>query len=198
MEFTTDAMAPTPEEMQWANAIKKAALEAGLKRLSDFEYMQHAIVAKDKVDKALKRIRGMEKFREQYKVEGEGSVEEALRLFKEFNTRLPNFMLGLGMDHKGQGIQFAEYKTFHPKMLKTEDDWRLIMVLFFYLFNATQADLSAVRNGMRFAADCKGMGWKNFSLEIEKRFADFYQDAYPIRMKESAMLDAPVIVRIQT
>ena len=58
------------------------------------------------------------------------------------------------------------------------------------------ADLDAIRKGIVFMADCEGMGWKNFSFEAEKRAAQFYQDAYPVRMKSIVMLDAPRIVSV--
>ena len=49
----------TAQELQWAITIKEAALAdpempaAAVGDMADFEFLQHAIVAKNKVDKAL-------------------------------------------------------------------------------------------------------------------------------------------------
>ena len=48
----------TEEEHGWALAIKEALLkedEALGKRITDFEYAHHAIIAKEKVDKAVRQ-----------------------------------------------------------------------------------------------------------------------------------------------
>lgn len=138
----------------------------------------------------------MAAFRKQYKIEKGKSGEEAIKLLKDTNEMFPGFLGSIGVDNFGRIVQLCEYKFFDPTKLKGEEEWRTMFGAFYYMFQAMQADVESIRSGVVFAADCKGMGWSNFSFEVEKRAAEFYQDAYPIRMKHIYFLDAPKIINI--
>ncbi len=139
-------------------------------------------MAKAGVRKALKRIQGLAGFRKTYKLNGV-EKDEPMVLLKRTNDMFPGLLVGVGVDNLGRCVQVCESKAFDPTKLKGEDEWRTMMGAFYYLFQAMQADVESIRNGIVFAADCDKTGWKNFSLEAEKRAAEFYSDAYPIRMK---------------
>lgn len=189
-------MSATAEELQWAREIKTAATaEEGLEARSDFEYLHHAIVAKGNVKKALKRIERLQAFREQYDLKG-FEEDEPGKLLRACNDMFPAFLGAIGVDDGGRAVQFCEYKNFDPKALKGEKEWRDMMGSFYYMFQAMNAYPDAIRKGIVFACLCKGMGWKNFSLEVEKRAAEFYQDAYPVRMKHIYLIEAPMIVSL--
>ena len=68
----------------------------------------------------------------------------------------------------------------------------LEMVLFFH---CCSSDLNECRTGMTAITQCKGMGWKNFSLELEKRAAVLYQDAIPCRFAGMPCVNAGPILR---
>ncbi len=117
--------------------------------------------------------------------------DEPMVLLKQTNDMFPGFLGAVGADNFGRNVQLCEYKAFDPTKLKGAEEWRTMMGAFYYLFQAMQADVESIRNGVVFAADCDKMGWKNFSFEVEKRAAELYQDAYPIRMKVcSGAIDA--------
>ena len=48
---------------------------------------------------------------------------------------------------------------------------------------------------MTMITQCKGMGWKNFSLELEHRAAVLYQDAIPCRFAAMPCVNAGPILR---
>lgn len=181
------------EELRRARLIKDKAIQNGLDIVSDFEYLQHAIVAKEDLGKALKRIQRLQNFRKQYKIT---TIENdrPLELFEKWNTEYSPMITGIGLNPDGRPSLLADYKSFNPKILKTEDDWILMMKVFYYVFIAMQSDLRCIRNGIDFIADCEGISWENFSFEVEKRAADLYQGSYPVRINSNVMLDAPKIV----
>ena len=43
---------------------------------------------------------------------------------------------------------------------------------------------------------CRGMGWKNFSFELEKRAAVLYQDAIPCRFDMMLMVNGGYLIRM--
>lgn len=166
---------PTEQELNWARAIKHAALAERLTQLSDFEYLHHALVAKNKVKKAIKRMRGLEKFRSHYKLEG-SIVDDPNSFFRATESMFPGLLGSVGKDSNGRMVQLCVYKNFDPRKLKGETEWRDMMAAFYYMFQAMHADISSIRNGIVFAADCKGMGWKNFSFEVRCLVALIFYD----------------------
>ncbi len=186
-------MSATTEELGWAREIKAAALAKGLEAVSDFEYLQHAIVSKGKTGKALKRLERVAAFRKEYKLTS-AEKDDAHALLVAVSKLFRGLMPGIGRDSDGHAVEMMVYRNFYPSQLRGEKEWRDMMGAFYYLFNAFNAEVADIRAGMVLICDCSGMGWNNFSLEVEKRCAAFYQDAYPVRMKHCYMIDAPIIV----
>jgi len=182
----------TAEEIGRAKGIKEAALEAGLDPISDFEYLQHAIVAKDKVSKAVKRLEKLQKFREQYNVT-DAEKDDALNILRGSYALFPGMLGAIGKDEDGVGVQLSVVRNYLPNSLKSED-WRTVLVAGYYMFNALNSDIESMRKGMVFISDCGGMGWKNFSLKAQKKNAEIFQDAYAIRINKMVLLDAPFVM----
>ena len=189
----------TDEERGWALSIKKAMMDADpafAQSISDFEYAQHAIVAKEKISKALRRIRRLRDFKQEHGISRENETLEAgLELIQRFEQLAPGFFMAFGQDEKGGSITTWHYSSFFPKNFEKAQDWRNCFAAFYYLMEAMQPDIAAVRQGVVFLADCKGIGWRNFSLEMEKHAAKLYQDAYPVRIKQMDMVNSPVLMK---
>ena len=84
----------TEEELKWATAIKQAAeSDASIQSdaLSDLEYLQHAIIAKENTDKALCRIKRLQDFKQRYGIKLDGSYEEGMRDMKQFQAAHPGY-----------------------------------------------------------------------------------------------------------
>lgn len=186
------------EERGWAIAIKEALTkeDADLATsISDFGYAHHAIIAKDKVSKALKRIRRLDTFRKEHGIPIATTSEEAMEKIQSFEAGSPGMFLAFGQDDEGHYVSTWNYSAFLPANYQKPEDWKNCFAAFYYLFDAMQPDIAAVRSGIIMLADAEHLGWKNFSLEMEKHAAHLYQDAYPIRIKHMIMLHSPLIFK---
>uniref|UniRef100_A0A7S3L7D9 Uncharacterized protein n=1 Tax=Amphora coffeiformis TaxID=265554 RepID=A0A7S3L7D9_9STRA len=128
--MTNNNMQAMELELKWAAAIKEAAtIDADA--VSDLEYLQHAIVAKEKVPKALKRIKRMEHFKQQYGIQKDGCVEDAIRDLNAFDEAHPNFILALGglETEKNTHVHVlsVDYAQFVAKKMKTEEAFKILM-----------------------------------------------------------------------
>ena len=91
-------MEATEEELARAVRIRDAAIadpEIDTTYLTDWECLQHAMVAKDRVDKALTRMRRFQELRLRYGIQGDGSVEAAMRDFTSHQRLYPRFLLSM-------------------------------------------------------------------------------------------------------
>ena len=98
-------MDPTAHEVSWALAIRDAARkdpDIDAQRVTDLEFLQHAIVAKDKVDKAIRRIKRVQLFKTRHGIKLDGSYEDGMRDLKKYLDMFPGFFLSvasLAPDH---------------------------------------------------------------------------------------------------
>lgn len=91
--------AATEQEIAWARTIKQAAQEEQDLRthgLSDLEYLQHAIVSKGNVNKALRRLANMQTFKDRYDIQQDGSYEQGIRDIQALLLAYPGFLKALG------------------------------------------------------------------------------------------------------
>ena len=88
-------------------------------------------------------------------------------------------------------IDCAPYK---PAELNMEEEFGLFVTDFLVMMEACNHDLDRIRHGCTFVTQCRGMGWANFSAEIEKRSAALYDNCYPLRFGMLPLVDAPWIV----
>jgi len=188
----------TDDERNWAMAIQKAVQDADpefAKTITDLEYAQQAFVAKDKLSKALRRVRRLRDFKKEYGITNDLTAEDAIQAVKELDRLCPGLLQGFGKDEKNDRyVATWNFNCFLP--VATPEEWRSCMLGLYFLMEAMNPDVASTREGIAVLADCEGLGWKNFSLEIEKRAAKLYQDAYPVRVKEITMIKAPAIFRV--
>ena len=78
------------------------------------------------------------------------------------------------------------------------DDESIHVVIrgFYYLLQACQPDVAAMRSGMIYLGDTAGAGFKNYSLALEQRIAAVYSNAYPIRIQRMIFLNVPWLFRL--
>ena len=167
-------MSATQLELEHARRIKAAAQAKGLKPVPDFVYLQHAIVAKDKEQKAVKRLEKMQKFRDEYGATN-AQEDDAMSLLRESYELFPGFLGSIGRDIDGRGVQVSVVQHYTPSKLTTEQ-WRVMLLAGVYMFDAMNCDVDAMRKGMIFVSDCSNMGWRNFSLTAQKKNAAVFQD----------------------
>jgi hypothetical protein len=189
----------TDEETSWAWAIKEALEQDDSElaaTITDFEIAQHALIAKSKVQKGLKRIHRLEKFRKEHGIPPTREMEgqDAVKMIQRFEAICPGMMLTFNKEvTQDFYVSTYQYSAFLPEAIKTPEDWKTTFAAFYYILDAHHPNIQAMRGGMAMIMEVKGMGWKNFSLEMEKHAAKLYQDAYPVRIKAMVMLNAPKI-----
>lgn len=191
-------MDPTPQETTWALAVKRAAQRDPKVRhldMTDLEFLQHAIVAKGQPKKALKRIKRLQKFKERYGILCDGSWEQAQRAFTTSCHSFPYCYLGLGVAPNGASVVSIDVSAYHRKLLTSEEAFRVLMRAHFYMFQATQPDLAAMRAGVQCLCDFQHVGLENFSMEAERRAAELYANSYPMRVKGITMAGTMLFVR---
>lgn len=183
---------PTDEEISWAKNIRSAMkaedkpkeLREAANKMSDFFLLQLAIVSKGKVPKAVKRMNKYLSFKRKYKLDDlsyEESIEWAVNTF-------PGLVEGTGSrDVHGRVVSCLNYAQWLPAKIQSERDWSLSCKFFLGNMEASVATLAEARNGAVYLAQCDGVGWANFSMEMEQTFAQLYQESYPLKLKSIAM-----------
>jgi hypothetical protein len=205
---SSEFMTLTDQEIDWAMDLKAAMVKADAKfaeTITDFEYAQHAIVAKEKISKGLRRIRRLQEFKQKYGIlklnEATMTADQFREIFKRLEAKAPGLFTSFGREERegeaqGRHVAAMDYTTFLPVNFVTEIDDEDLFVAFYFYLEATQPDILAVRQGVAFILQCKGIGWKNFSRDMEQKASSLYNDAYPVRITEMSVLNANRLMKI--
>jgi hypothetical protein len=123
--FPPGTMVLAEEEIRWALAIKgAAAAEEELKQLTDYEYVQHALLSKNDVEEAIEHIRSMQYFRQEYNIND--NPKEGEELFRKFTQKHKGFLLSVDWDEaNGQFVVVFDYPNRNPKAIDFPEDWRI-------------------------------------------------------------------------
>ena len=189
----------TKQEVAWATAIQQAAQadpEIRADVISDLEFFQHAVVAKDNVDKALGRIRRMQKFKEMYGIQGNGSFEQGLRDAARSLELQPGLSLGVGVLDDHTHCMCMEYRHFKTRLHTTPESIAITLRGAFYGVQSCQDSLPAIRAGVELLVDAKGVGWVNFDLKVEERMAQLSSNAYPLRVRSQVVMNINFWMRL--
>lgn len=208
-------MPATEQELSWARAIKTAALKKGVEPVSDLLYLQMAIISKDKVKKGVNRLAKLEKFRKKHNISGDAVKDDAMGLMKMWYDSFPGVLGSFGRNAEGQAVQVVHVKVsctddgipqaasskltcnaknYFPNKV-SDDFWVKMPRATYYMLNAMNADVDAIRAGYVSVSDCGDMGWANFSLKAQQMQSEIFNDAYPIRIGLMHLLDPPIMVR---
>lgn len=202
---------PTATEIQWALDIKQAAMAdpaIDAEAVSDWEFLQHAIVAKHQVEKALERLHNLQAFQQKYGIRAASTmIDDAVRDLRVFTKTHPGFFLSLG-EHNGSSSAAAAafkpqilcyaYKKFNANVMKNSPEAMAIYLrAAYYVTEASQHSLAALRSGLVVLVDCQGMSIaKNYSARSEIEARQLSIHAYPVRMHECALLQTFRLMRI--
>ncbi|GMH60250.1 hypothetical protein TL16_g03009 [Triparma laevis f. inornata] len=185
----------TAEEVRWCQDLKIALDFAGIAPPNGDDYMiaQFAIIAKGKTDKAVQRIENYNRII----VGGFGyntAEAENSEAFGFLNRQFPG-LYGPCYQAAGQPVtMWSESKKYIPGNIDWNDDtWKSFVHDFILFLDACNCDLEEARTGMVCIQGLKGVGWKNFSAEIEKRATCLYENNYPAKFKRFYIIDAGII-----
>ena len=210
---------PTRVELAWAITLKEAAqqvdsrVDASL--ISDWEYLQSAIVVKGDTAKALQRLRHLQAFKRQYGIIRDGSVEEAARDLRTFLQTHPGLYLSLADAVEeaaneetnvgncsspatklvGTQVFCSEYQYFQVGRMTSEEAYSIYMRAAFYTLQASQYNLPSLRAGLLLLMDVHG-ALKYRSFKTEARARELYGKAYPIRIQGVVLLRSGRMLRI--
>ena len=165
----------TQKEIEWAKAIRKAAradaeLASVAASMSDLEFVQHALVAKDQVDKALVRMRNLRDFKSRYGITGDGSLEDSLRDLEACHRFFPNFILALGTSPlDGSQVLSFDFVQYNNSKLDSEESYAVCCRAYFHLAQASMYNVSAMRGGLRILGSFDGLPWNQYSTRGGQR-----------------------------
>ena len=187
-------------ERKWAVALKQAAVEdpdIDHENITDLEFVEHAIVAKDHLGKAIKRIKRLQSFKARFGIQSkDGTYSDAMRDLQTF-LRVHDGVVGsIGTLEDHSHVLTFHLDNFMSRKMKSEESIALTMRGFYYIFHAMHPNLDAIRAGVTALIDSKGMGWANFSPTVEKEMALLYSHAYPVRINRFVVVNAGIFARL--
>lgn len=129
------------EEIKWATAIKEAAMAdpdtaAAAEEMTGLEFVQHAIVSKDKVDKALLRIKRLQAFKNRYGIQRDGSYEDGVRDIIAFIQAFPGMLIGFSVATDGAQTICYDFARYKVRTIHTDEAYAVCMRSFFYTLQA--------------------------------------------------------------
>lgn len=192
-------METTAEELKWAIAIKEAAFadpEIDCDSFCDLDYLQHGIVAKDRIDKAICRLRNLQKVKRRYGIKAVESVDESMRDITTFLRENPGLMLSLASFEDQSHVVCAATIELKASKFKSEESFAIAMRLFYHVLQASNPNIAAIRSGLVFLINCKGSSLTNFSASLEGSLVNLYSRAYPIRLRLSFSVGASFLIRM--
>eukprot|EP00294_Goniomonas_avonlea_P003833 CAMPEP_0114540142 /NCGR_PEP_ID=MMETSP0114-20121206/608_1 /TAXON_ID=31324 /ORGANISM="Goniomonas sp, Strain m" /LENGTH=263 /DNA_ID=CAMNT_0001724281 /DNA_START=59 /DNA_END=850 /DNA_ORIENTATION=- len=178
------------QEREWAQALFSAVQREGIDPRSMYEIAEYAIVSKGNVAKGLERVKKMRQVEIDFASERISSEAASRFLVEKFGT----MVRAMGKDKQGRQSVYMDYGEFDPAHFESEESFRFLFKGLLEWISALAPTLADVRNGSVWICNCKTLGWKNFSLEMEKKFSVVYQDGMPLKIKAMYMVDSGTII----
>ena len=199
MTDNNDKNMASEQEIEWAWRIKQAAkLDPYIiaDKISDLEFLQHGIVAKENYKLALRRLKRMQEFKRIYGIQLDGSLEQAARDIEAFFLANPGLYLGLGEASNGVHFVCADYSKSFACKLDTNESYAIRLRGLFYYLQAVQPNVAAMRNGYSTMVDMSRASWRNLSPAFVRRYAQLVSHAYPIRTVQTVLLNSHFIIML--
>jgi len=179
---------------------------------TDFELATHALIGKGNTQKALKRIRRLQQFKEFYRVPSfdcenafdnefgedhneinEAVIEAVLLCIKKFLMAYPEFIKTIGMDKHGRVTSVIRLRGLRwsrpPPFNHTESDR---MRALYCLLNALQPTVEAVRRGTIWIADLGGVNERP-AQGFWEGCRKLLKDSYPLRVEDIPVVRCPPV-----
>ena len=163
----------TPEEETWCTSLHTLLKANSLPVPSSaFLLAQFALVGKGNTEKAATRLGNYHKTiigEYEYKTESAASNGS----FNFSNRKFPGMFLPCKQDAGDPVMVVMDPTNYKPAELDFNGggggEWKLMVGDFLLCLDASNCDLEEVRKGSVWLTDCKGLGWSNFSAEVEKK-----------------------------
>mmetsp|Transcript_30519 Transcript_30519/g.72566 ORF Transcript_30519/g.72566 Transcript_30519/m.72566 type:complete len:261 (+) Transcript_30519:153-935(+) len=180
------------EEELWLGAVLAACKAHNVTPKSKYEAACYALVCKGNAKAAVNRIVKVQKFEFDEKLH-EYTNEEALAFLEK---SLPGAFLPAGRNLEGLVTFGMGAADFDVNKMSGDRAQSLMFKANLLMYDGLTSTIEDARKGCVFAMDTKGLGWHNFSMEIEKKSSKLYQDGYPIKIKAMFMINPPLILSV--
>ncbi|CAB9505308.1 expressed unknown protein [Seminavis robusta] len=194
----------TEQEHAWAVEIKAAAEapDSGILPMSDFSYVQYALVTKGRLEEALARIKGVQQFQSHYQVSDDPS--RGISVIEQFMALQPRALLNLDIcleQDRGEGVIAFDASQYNPSLAETlspehadpEHNWKIHILFWYYAVRAVQIDFRAIRQGIVLLVDTAGMDWSNVDMSHEQRCFVELRKHYPWIAKETRVYNCSFV-----
>lgn len=174
------------EERRWAFAIKTVIeREPEVDNLSDFLYVQLALIDKDNVEAAVERAYKMQAFREEYKIVE--NLNQGRQCYQGGINQFPGFFLSInflrGEEGTGNWTIVVDQTKMTAETLKPGGALDTWMKAAFYQFHAVSPDFEAIREGVVVLIECDGFDpKKQFGMKVFSRMWNELGLVYPVDM----------------
>mmetsp|Transcript_13493 Transcript_13493/g.31061 ORF Transcript_13493/g.31061 Transcript_13493/m.31061 type:complete len:268 (-) Transcript_13493:113-916(-) len=181
-----------PQELAWFRELKLLCQTHQMDVSSDYEIACYAIVSKGSTVKALSRMAKMKKLEKAHNL----SAIDSVKAYETVVELCPGMFSACGRDRKGRPAIFFDFSKCLPSAITQggEEAWRCVLKVLLDAFDASTSTIHDVREGTSWLCNCHGMGWRNFSFEMEKKISMLYQDGYPIKIKAMYLSNPPFIL----
>lgn len=182
----------TDQEKEWVAALKYAVdQEDGLELRNDWEAFRFARICEGDTAMAVKRLKNVRSFHEKFKLDKIDSMDAFDRVAEKIGLGLSQ---EIGINAENQVLLLSRMADFQPSFL-TEDFLPYLCKNLYDVFYTSATSLEEFDAGVVMITDCKGFGWKNFSLKLEKEFAWTYQEGFPFKAKSFLLYRAGPIMK---
>lgn len=183
---------PTEQEIAWAIAIKAAAQndpDVDDAVVTDLEFLQHAIIAKDKVEDALLQLKKLQAFKDRFGIFGDGSYEQGIRDLITYQRVNAGLLLAFGTLPDGSQIACVDGARW--VVHANHESLAVYLRGSFYLLQCAHGNISAMRQGIVSLSDSAGSTIRNIlqPRQVLKRNHDFVCHAYPVRIKSMIVMN---------
>ena len=166
-------------------------------RLTDYDYAQCAItMGTQDLEVIVDRLSKLQAFRQEYKIMD--SVEEGISLIYKLMELMPGYILSVDFAPRyGSYILVSDFAAFFPERVRnSRENMRIYMGGLYYIFKCISTNLSAVRAGVVFIAECEGTTQVNFDMVVEEKFMYELFSYFPFRHKECLWLNTPTVANL--
>lgn len=197
-EQPPDDMFLSSQERMWACQLREVVQREGngIDPLTDFEYVEHAIVAQGNVEEAVERIRGLQTFREVY--HPQETVDSGVYYFQESLRLQPGLLIHMDIvKETGTGIIAWNYAMYDPsRLLSTEQNWKAGILGQYYVWKMLQPTFRSIRGGSYQLIEGGDVGWHNFNMVSEQRWGEELANHCPHKVKQILVYHCGVIMNV--
>ena len=197
------SMLLSEEEQRWAKELKAACVASkDLNKICDMEIAQQALTHQGNVLNALLSIRALQEFRTSHDINDtpkqgiqalQALMEQQEGVFLDLDTNPQTQEPVLVMDLQA----FQPHKALQVVPGRTADhNWKVLARGIYYLHKATQSSLAAVRHGLFLVVDCDGVGWENFSSEVDNRLHAELLQHLPMNWKKVMAYSTALVANV--